>query len=194
VRVEKDDETLASRSSIPNFQEKPINDDEPFLTLQKGTTAGRCQRDTGASSPLLEISDGEDAISPCPARDHTPLNVKPASPSGLTAEFGNHESDEDEQHPFLNYGDSGKLLDDAGIQCFRSEWQDFEKKEKFCSDFKGRIDMVLTDPPYNLTGSGPFGAGTTFVDFMYDKEIRDFTQCCRRMLMSEGVFVLFTSW
>lgn len=90
--------------------------------------------------------------------------------------------------------DVESVLENAGMKCFAMEWQHFEKHNGTYESLKGRVSTILTDPPYSLQNVSASGAGSTYDDFLDDKEITAFTQFSRRLLCPEGSVVMFTSW
>lgn len=102
-------------------------------------------------------------------------------------------------HQEGNFANGSKLsgedtLKSLGINCFPMEWQHFEKHCEMYEKMKGKVHTILTDPPYSLQSNSASGAGSTYDDFLDDKEINAFTQFSRRILCPEGSVVMFTSW
>jgi len=53
--------------------------------------------------------------------------------------------------------------------------------------------MVLTDPPYGIQRSTISTSGSTYDDYVDDKEIKGYVQLVRRLLVPGGSVSLFTN-
>ena len=62
----------------------------------------------------------------------------------------------------------------------------------------GSVDMVLTDPPYNIARSNNFQtmgrAGIDFGEWDKDADILSYIKECSRVLSKNGSFVVFNDW
>lgn len=82
------------------------------------------------------------------------------------------------------------LLEKFKIRCHELRWQDFERS---IVSSQGMYEMILADPPYSLP-SNPANTGAEYSDYIDDKEMSDFAQFARRMLVPGGCCLIFTSF
>ena len=173
---------VLAETRIANF-ENPGRDKEATTAEKEAPDTQPTPGDNSADNNAVATVDKEPVTGPPPSNEA----------SGNASEAEDPPIMEGNEPRRVVAPDPDEILLSVGVRVWSGRWQDVRASINIFDEMTGKVDMVLTDIPYDLPRGRNSGSKGPF-DFIENAEIEQFVQMSRSLLKPGAFIVIFHSF